>query len=73
MERGIAVSPRLDRPRIYRQVSFDKRTFDLFQEAKRCLSSAKEAHLTNSEVLRMLLLSHPFCNGSEQGATNGGH
>ena len=71
MKRSKPISPQLGRPRIYRQVTFDGQTFDRFQEAKRSLSAAEKKNLTNSEVLRVLLLSHPLCPANHQGASNG--
>lgn len=54
------IHPHLQGTRIYRQVSFDLGTFDALQVAKRTLCGHWEFRLTNSEVLRTFILSHPF-------------
>ena len=51
--------PWLGKPRIYRQITFDGLTFDLFRQAKAFLSDEWGTELTNSGALRMLILSHP--------------
>jgi len=59
-------SPRLGHPRIHRHVSFDLETFDTLQDAKRRLSPTDGFSLTNSGLLRMLILSHPCCRTATQ-------
>lgn len=71
MKRWKSISPQLGRPRIYRQVTFDRLTFDRFQGSKRHLSAAERLNLTNSEVLRVLLLSHPLCYLNDQEVVRG--
>lgn len=60
------VSPLLDYPRIYRQVSFDEETFGFLQETKRALAESLGYRLTNAGVLRVLLLSHPASAQTEE-------
>ena len=45
--------------RIHRQVTFDRQTFDALQDTKRMLNEHHGDLLTNAEVLRALILSHP--------------
>lgn len=73
MNHDANTSPRLGHPRIHRQVSFDVQTFDALQDAKRQLSVTEGFPLTNSGVLRMLVLSHPLHSAGAQGVSSGGN
>ncbi len=44
---------------IFRQTKFDLQTFDMLQQIKRQLNAHHDALLTNAEILRVLILSHP--------------
>jgi len=54
-----AISHVLGPVRIYRHVTMDVETFDVFKDWGRWLSHVTGFALTNSEVLRMLVLAHP--------------
>ena len=58
------VAPEVGVLRIYRSTTFDLGTFDAFQGIKRDLSKHWGRRLTNAEVLRALVLSHPATNGT---------
>jgi hypothetical protein len=45
-------------PRVYRHVAFDLETFDHLKEWQRVLEATSNQKLTNSEVLRSLVLAH---------------
>lgn len=53
------IDPTFGATRIHRQVTFDKQTFDALQDTKRMLNAHHNDLLTNAEVLRVLILSHP--------------
>jgi hypothetical protein len=52
--------------RIYRQVTFDRLTFDALQNTKRLLNEYHSVLLTNAEVVRALILSHPAVTQESQ-------
>lgn len=54
------VSPELDPTRIHRLVTMDLPTFDALKTWQRKLQAALNRELTNSEVLRMLILALPL-------------
>lgn len=54
-----AIEPELHPHRIYRHVTLDLPTFDVFKNWQRRLESAQRRSLSNSEVLRMLILALP--------------
>ncbi len=53
--------------RIYRHVTMDVETFDVFKDWGRWLSHVTGFAFTNSEVLRMLVLAHPTPSRSGSG------
>ena len=53
------IDPPLGAGRVFRQVAFDVETFDALQDMKRALNDYWCDYLTNAEVLRVLILSHP--------------
>lgn len=53
-----AVPPLIGMPRIYRQVTFDLETFDHLKAWHRELQQFYGVPLTNSELLRTLILAH---------------
>lgn len=55
----VAVSPVLGLPRIYREVTFDVETFDHLKAWHRELERVHGHAITNSELLRVLILSVP--------------
>lgn len=54
------ISPALDPTRIHRMFTLDLPTFDAFKTWQRKLQAALNQELTNSEVLRMLILALPM-------------
>lgn len=44
--------------KVYRNITFDLDGFDLLQDIKRFLEAHHKTRLTNSQVMRCLLLSH---------------
>ncbi len=44
--------------KVYRNITFDLEGFDLLQDIKRFLEAHNKTRLTNSQVIRCLLLSH---------------
>lgn len=64
-------SPWLGHPRLYRQITFDAHTFNLFREAKALLSDEWGTQLTNSGALRLLLRSHPQIQQLEENHERG--
>jgi hypothetical protein len=53
------ITPDFGETRIYREVVFDLETFDALKEWQRTLERVHRRTLTNSAVLRSLILSHP--------------
>ncbi len=53
------INPDLQPVRVHRQVTFDLPTFDALKAWQRRLESCLRRDLTNSEVIRMLLLASP--------------
>lgn len=62
MNNIFAMKPTFGGTRIYRQVTFDRQTFDALQDTKRSLNEYWDDHLTNAEVIRLLILTHPSVN-----------
>ena len=52
-----SIAPELGRTHIYRHVTMDLETFDVFKAWERSLSRETGRKLTNSEVMRMLVLA----------------
>lgn len=65
------LAPMPGHPRVHRQVSYDIPTFDALHDAKRALSEELGRPLTNSGVLRLLLLSHPIVRAGSEEASDG--
>lgn len=49
----------LGETRIFRQVTFDLQTFNALMDMKRSLNTHHKTQITNSELLRAVILSQP--------------
>ena len=62
MNNIFAMKPTFGDTRIYRQITFDRAGFDALQNMKRSLNEFWDVQLTNAEVIRLLILTHPSVN-----------
>ena len=62
MHEILAVQPKLQRPEVFRRTKFDIPTMDALCGLKRSLSEYWGRMLTNAEVLKTIIMSHPEVN-----------
>lgn len=55
----LAIQPTLETPKIFRRTQLDIPTMDALQRIKRSLSEYWGRMLTNAEVLKTIIMSHP--------------